>query len=106
MINTTDLKKLENMLCCQWKKNWILSVYYVKYSGFHKARIVADGQLTDILVEGIYYGVVSLWVIILYLFITKLNELETWDTVSGNGYLEAKTLDKVYIISVNMIGNR
>ena len=35
-------------------------VYDVKHDGRHKARLVADGHLTDVPVDSVYSGVVSL----------------------------------------------
>jgi hypothetical protein len=35
-------------------------VYDVKHNGHHKAHLIGDGLLTDIPVESIYSGVVSL----------------------------------------------
>ena len=42
-----------------------------------KARLVADGNLTDILLSSVYFGVVSLRVIRLVLFLVELNGLES-----------------------------
>ena len=54
--------------------------------------IVAGGNLNDIPVESVYCNVVYLHGIWL------LNEMEMWDTDIGNEYLEAKIIEKVYII--------
>ena len=35
-------------------------VYAIKHDGRHKARMVADGHLTDIPLDSVYSGVVSL----------------------------------------------
>jgi hypothetical protein len=35
-------------------------VYDVKHDGRHKARLVADGHLTDIPLDSVYSGVISL----------------------------------------------
>jgi hypothetical protein len=42
-----------------YKKIHIHLIYDVKHNGRHKARLVADGHLTDIPLESVYYGVVS-----------------------------------------------
>jgi hypothetical protein len=34
-------------------------VYDVKHNGRHKARLVADGNLTDIPLDSVYSGIVS-----------------------------------------------
>jgi hypothetical protein len=74
-------------------------VFDVKHDGRHKARMVADGHLTDVPVESVYSGVVSLRGMRTILFLAELNGQETWTTDIGNAYLEAVTLEKVYIIA-------
>ncbi len=56
-------------------------------------------HLTDIPLESVYSGVVSLQGLCLVLFLAELNQLETWAMDIGNAYLEAKTKEKVYIIA-------
>jgi hypothetical protein len=80
-----------------YKKIRVHFVFDVKHDGRHKARLVADGHLTDIPVESVYSGVVSLRGFRLVLFLAELNGIETWSTDVGNAYLEAKTSEKVYI---------
>ena len=55
----------------------------VKHDGRHKARLVADGHLTDIPLDSVYSGVVSLRGFRLVLFLGELNGLETWSTDIG-----------------------
>jgi hypothetical protein len=74
-------------------------VYAVKHDGRHKARLVADGHLTDIPVDSVYSGVVSLKGLRLLLFLSELNNMKTWATDIGNAYLEAVTAEKVYILA-------
>lgn len=74
-------------------------VYAVKHDGRHKARLVADGHLTDIPIESVYSGVVSLRGIRMSVFLAELNGLETWCTDVGNAYLESYTKEKVGIIA-------
>jgi Reverse transcriptase (RNA-dependent DNA polymerase) len=71
----------------------------VKHDGRHKARIVAGGHLTDPNTESVYYGVVSLRIIRLVVFLAEINGLELWGADVGNAYLEAKTKEKVYIVA-------
>jgi hypothetical protein len=59
--------------------------------------LVTDGHLTDIPVDSVYSGVVSLRGFRLVVFLAELNGIETWATDVGNAYLEAKTTEKVYI---------
>jgi hypothetical protein len=61
--------------------------------------LVADGHLTDIPLEFVYSGVVSLRGLKIVLFLAKLNHLEIWATDIGNAYLEAFTTEKVYFIA-------
>jgi Reverse transcriptase (RNA-dependent DNA polymerase) len=82
-----------------YKKIRVHLVYDVKHNGGHKARLVADGPLTDIPLDSVYSGVVSLWGLRLVLFLAELDELQLWETDIGNAYLEAYTTKKVYIIT-------
>jgi hypothetical protein len=81
-------------------------VFDVKHDGRHKARLVADGHLTDIPLDSVYSGVVSLRGFRLVLFLAELNKLELWATDIGNAYLEAMTTEKVYIIAGPEFGDR
>jgi Reverse transcriptase (RNA-dependent DNA polymerase) len=82
-------------------------VFDVKHDGRHKARLVADGHLTDIPLDSVYSGVVSLRGFRLVLFLAELsNNLQLWATNIGNAYLEAYTTEKVYIIAGPEFGER
>jgi len=72
-------------------------IYDVKHDGRHKARLVADGHLTDIPDDSVYSSVVSLRGLWILLFLAELNGLEVWGTDIGNAYLEALTSEKVCI---------
>ena len=89
-----------------YKKIRVHLVYDVKHDGRHKARLVADGHLTDIPLESVYSGVVSLRGIRLLTFISELNSLDLWATDIGNAYLEANTKEKVCILAGPEFGNR
>ena len=89
-----------------YKKIRVHFVFDVKHDGRHKARLVADGHLTDVPLESVYSGVVSLRGFRLVLFLAELNGLETWATDVGNAYLEAKTSEKVYIVAGPEFGER
>ena len=82
-----------------FKKIRIHFVFDVKHDGRHKARLVADGHLTDIPVDSVYSGVVSLRGIRLILFLAELNQIPVWGADIGNAYLEAMTKEKLYIIA-------
>ena len=67
-------------------------VYAVKHDGRFKARLVADGHLTNEPVESIYSGVVSLRSLRMVVFLSQLNDLEIWGA-------EAYTDQKLCIIA-------
>ena len=66
-------------------------IFAVKHDGRHKARMVADGYLTDITLDSVYSGVVILRGLRLVVFVGELNDLETYVNDIGNAYLEAYT---------------
>ena len=70
-------------------------IYDVKHDGRHKARLVADGHLTDIPDNSVYSSVVSLRGLQILLFLAELNGLEVWGTDIGNAYREALFSEKV-----------
>ena len=80
-----------------YKRIRVHLVYAAKHDGRYKARMVADGHLTDIPVDSVYSGVVSLRGIRLVTFLAELNQLSLWATDVGNAYLEAHTQEKVCI---------
>jgi hypothetical protein len=80
-----------------YKKIRVHLVLDVKHAGHHKARLVADGHITEVLLESVYSGAVSLQGFHLVLFLAELNKL--WATDIGNAYLEAFTSELVYIIA-------
>jgi hypothetical protein len=76
-----------------YKKICIHLVYDCKHDGRHIARMVADGHLTDIPLESMYSGVVSLRGLGIITFLSELNGLDLWATDICNAYLEAFTMD-------------
>ena len=74
-------------------------VYDVKHDGRHRARLVANGQLTDIPIDSVYSGVVSLRGFRMLLFLAELNGLPIWATDIASAYLEAHTNEKVCILA-------
>ena len=80
-----------------FKKIGVHLIYAVKHDGRFKARLVADGHLTDIPLTSVYAGVVSLRGLRMVLFLSELNGIPAWQTDVGNAYLEAKTTEKVCI---------
>ena len=74
-------------------------VFAVKFDGRHKARLVADGQLTPEPMENIYSVVVSLRNLPLVIFLGKVNNLDQWGADIGNANLEPFTDEKLYIVA-------
>ena len=72
-------------------------VFAVKHDGRHKSRLVSRGDLTDIPIDSVYAGVVSLRGLRMCIFIAELNNMEAYATDIGNAYLEAITKEKVCI---------
>ena len=73
-------------------------IFAIQHDGRHKARMVADGHLTDEPLDSVYPGVVSLYSGVVSLrglhmciFLAELNGMEAHATDIGNEYLEAKT---------------
>jgi hypothetical protein len=73
--------------------SYLFIVYDCKHDSRHKARMVADGHLTDIPLESVYSGVVSLRGLRIVTFLAKLNGLDLWATDISNAYLEAFTME-------------
>jgi hypothetical protein len=66
------------------KKIRVHLVFGVKYDGRHKARLVADGHLTEVPLESVYSGVVSLQGLCLDIVLAELSKLELWARDIGN----------------------
>ena len=104
-LEMQQLDEYETFKDCQnktppgYKRISVHLVFDVKHDGRHKARCVADGHLTDIPLESVYSGVVTIRGVRMVTFLAELNDLELWQTDVGNAYLEAKTSEKLYIIA-------
>ena len=59
---------------------------------------MAGGHLTDVPVDSVYSGVVSIRNLRICVFLAELNNLRVHAANIGNAYLEAETKEKVYII--------
>ena len=81
-----------------YKKIRVHLVFAVKHDGRHKARLCANGNLTEVPIDSVS-RVVSLKSLRTVIFLAELNDLETWATDIGNAYLEAETLEKVFVIA-------
>jgi hypothetical protein len=88
------------------KKIRVHFVFDVKHDGRYKARLVADGHLTDTPLDSVYSGVVSIRGFRIVMFLAELNHLELWATDVGNAYLESMTTEKVYIVAGPEFGER
>ena len=97
--NVFEDKGLNPTLPDGYKTIRVHFIYDVKYDGRHRARLVADGHLTDLPTDSVYSGVVSLRGLRMFLFISELNGLIVWATDVGSAYLEAFTNEMVCIIA-------
>ena len=52
-------------------------IYNIKHDTRHKSRCVADKHLTEIPLDNVYSGVVSLRGLRMMIFLAKLNQLDT-----------------------------
>ena len=52
-------------------------MFYVNYDGRHKARLVSDGNLTDVPLSSLHSGVASRVGILQVLVLAELNGLES-----------------------------
>ena len=80
-----------------YKKISVHTIFDVKHDLQHRARVVANGHLTDIPLESVYSGVVSLRGLRTVVFLGELNNMPTWGTDISSAYLLAKTSEKVCI---------
>jgi len=67
-----------------FKKIRVHLIFAIKHDGRHKARLVADGHLTDVPLNSVYSGVVSLRGLRMCIFLTELNGMEAYVTDIGN----------------------
>ena len=81
-------------------------VFDVKHDGRHKARMVADGHLTQVPLESVYSGVVSIRSIRLVAFLAEHFKHALWATDIGNAYLESKTNEKLAFVAGPEFGDR
>ena len=79
-------------------------IFDVKHDGRHKARLVAGGHLTEVPLESIYSGVVSLRSVRIVLFLAELNGLDLFAADIGNAYLEARTKERIYFVADDSFG--
>jgi hypothetical protein len=62
-------------------------VYDVKHDGRHKSRMVAGGHRTEMPVDSVYSGVVTLAGVRIVTFLAEHNDMELWGTDVGNALL-------------------
>ncbi len=98
-MSTKPSRTWENLVPTGFKRIRVHLVFDIKHDACHKSRLVADSHLTEVPLESIYSGVVSLRGLRLVVFLAELNDLDIWATNIGNKYLETKTQEKVFIIA-------
>ena len=89
-----------------FKKIRVHLVFAVKHDGRHKARMCAEGNLTDVPLNSVYAGVVSLRGLRICILLAELNGMEAYATDIGNAYLEAVTQEKVCVKAGPEFGDR
>ncbi len=82
-----------------YKRIRVHLVYDIKHCRKHKARLVADGHLTDVPVESVYAGVVSLRSLRMVSFLAELNDMQAWGADVGNAYLTSYSAERNYIVA-------
>ena len=73
-------------------------IYDVNHDGTHKEIHFVEGNLTDISVDSVYSGVVSLKGLSILIFLAELNDLDTWVNDIGKANGDADTLRRWAII--------
>ena len=48
----------------------------IKHDTRHKARLIANGNLTEVLIDSVYSGVVSVRGLCMIIFLAKLNQFD------------------------------
>ena len=66
-------------------------IYDVKHDGRYKSRLIEDGHFSDVALSRHYSVVASLKGIVLVLFLTELNVLQSRGNDIGNACLEVKS---------------
>jgi hypothetical protein len=80
-------------------------VFDIKESGIRKARLVANGIMTQPPAESVYFGVVSLRSIRIIAMLSDLNDLNLFSADITSAYLMPKTSEKVYCIGGDGFGD-
>ncbi len=81
-----------------YKKIWVHLLYDAKHDGHYKAHLIGDGHLTNVPVENVHSGVVSLHGLWMVTLLAELNEMDLWATDIGNAYLEAYMAKKLVMV--------
>ena len=90
-----------------YKKIRIHVTYDVKNDGRHRARVVANGQLTlEPVDESVYSGVVTLRGMKTVMFVAELNGLKLWNTDIQSAYLNAYTTEPILIVAGPKFGEK
>ena len=68
-----DDKGLNTQVPDGYKKFKVHLIYDVKHDGRHRARLVADGHLTELPTECVYSGIISFRGLCMFIFIAEYN---------------------------------
>ena len=74
-------------------------VFDVKFDLRHKARLVTDGNWTDVVCDNTYLGVVRMDTVRTGFTLGDLNGLKFCAQDVGNAYLNSYTKEKIYIVA-------
>ena len=77
----------------------LLWTFDVKFDGCHQAHCFAGGHVTSDLNEDLYTGVVDLEKVQIAFAAAVLMDLKVVAADVGSAYLEAYTIEKVYVIA-------
>ena len=97
--NTFNDKGINIKITEAYKRTRFHYIFGIKRDVRHKSMLVDDENLTEFPLESVYSDVVRLKFIILVIFLSNLNNLQSFDTDIGNAYLEVIIKKKFFIIS-------
>ena len=80
-------------------------VHDCKHDGRHKACLAANGNLTNVPLESVHSGVVSLCGFCMVMFLAELSNLEFWATDIGDAHPESHMAEKIHIVGGEEFGD-
>ena len=60
--------------------------------------MIANGNITDILIDNVYSGVISLRILQFMIFLEKFNQMDTWASNIRSKYLKALIAAKGFAV--------